>query len=137
MDNNQINSLVDNSVSNTNGISNDQNNADSQPITPEGIPLNVEVPATTEQKPELHPEVEGKKENPNIQTTKDLEATTLVNNLTDINIQNKEPEKPNTIDKTTQKYEDQPLETIDRLSILADEDEKDFINNVKAAHEHT
>lgn len=137
MDNNQINSLVDNSVSNTSGISKDQNSANIQPITPEGIPLNIETPINTEQKPELHPEVEGKIETQNTQSKEEPNAFNTNNNLTEINNHSADQKNPATVDKTTEQYTNKPLETIDRLSILADEDEKDFINNVKAAHEHT
>lgn len=141
MDNNQINSLVDTPINDPNSISDAKSVNTSQPINPEGISLNIETPLSTEQKLELHPEVEGKIEEEKATTEhiSNENDTSKNNNInpTGYTQQPKEPESINIVNKTTPQGQDHPLETIDRLSILADEDEKDFISNVKAAHEHT
>ena len=126
------------------GDNKDTNNTDDQsyggqqiPITPEGLPIQVNTPVESNQKIEIlneKTETEIGKTEQLYDTMDTVENPTKEHVSTLIDSNASRPE--NVIDKTTQKTINQELDTIDTLSKKADSEEEDFIQNVETAHEH-
>lgn len=112
----------------------DDKNITQEAYTPEGLPIIVETNFnSTVEKPVLNIEQEHPLEN-KVETKQEMVTPEKQEQITTISAV--PPIPTHIVDKTTPTYPTHKMETNDIFSEKADEDERDFIENVRAAHDN-